>query len=156
MGPGMLSSEAPNNHLGYGIGQDQLTMNLGLFPYQDSAPSECAIAQDRGEMSSGMLPIRASYPPGKVSVMDQATVSAAALGVASASFACTQPGCQAMFRRDTDRIRHEASKHGVNGMLHFCQVLGCPKSLGAGYTRKDKLTEHMWKKHADLGFTKRV
>jgi hypothetical protein len=44
----------------------------------------------------------------------------------------------------------------VNFIRHFCHVQGCPKSNGAGYKRKDKLTEHLWKKHADLGFVKRV
>lgn len=68
---------------------------------------------------------------------------------------CTQ-GCGATFKRDSDRIRHEASIHGINGLLHLCPVQGCSKSAGAGYTRKDKLTEHLWRKHGNLGFAKRA
>lgn len=105
----------------------------------------------------GMMNTVAIPPPtilGYDPLQSQLPVSlpATAIGL----FDCTQPGCQSSFRRDGDRIRHEASKHGVNGTLHVCQVAGCPKSQGVGYKRKDKLTEHMWKKHADLGFVKRV
>ena len=71
---------------------------------------------------------------------------------------CSILGCPVFFNRDGDRIRHEASVHGFNQalQLHLCPILNCPKSQGAGYTRKDKLTEHMWKKHSDLGFMKKV
>jgi hypothetical protein len=71
---------------------------------------------------------------------------------------CSQFGCPVAFKRDSDRIRHEASVHGLNQVLqlHLCPIAGCLKSQGAGYTRKDKLTEHMWRKHADLGYVKRV
>ncbi len=69
---------------------------------------------------------------------------------------CLQDGCWVTFKRDSDRIRHESAIHGIGRPLHLCSVQGCPKSIGAGYTRKDKLTEHMWKKHANLGFTKRA
>jgi hypothetical protein len=71
---------------------------------------------------------------------------------------CSILGCPVAFNRDSDRIRHEAAVHGFNQalQLHLCPILNCPKSQGAGYTRKDKLTEHMWKKHGDLGYVKRV
>ncbi|KAL2073903.1 hypothetical protein VTL71DRAFT_11229 [Oculimacula yallundae] len=68
---------------------------------------------------------------------------------------CTQAHCNETFTRDSDRIRHESGVHGINRLLHLCQVPGCVKGHGAGYTRKDKLTEHMWKKHAALGYVKR-
>jgi len=60
------------------------------------------------------------------------------------------------FKRDSDRIRHEAAIHGINQGLYLCPVNGCSKSQGIGYTRKDKLTEHLWKKHGNLGFVKRT
>jgi len=71
---------------------------------------------------------------------------------------CSILGCPVFFNRDGDRIRHEASVHGLNQVfqLYLCPIAGCMKSQGAGYTRKDKLTEHMWKKHSDLGFMKKV
>ncbi|PMD30069.1 hypothetical protein L207DRAFT_520459 [Hyaloscypha variabilis F] len=69
---------------------------------------------------------------------------------------CTQSPCPITFKRDTDRIRHEAAVHGINKATYLYHVVGCDKSHGVGYTRKDKLTEHLWKKHADLGFVKRA
>lgn len=154
MSAGMLPCQNPIS-LAYATGQDQLIIDPGMFRSQDPN-SHYATGQDQLPMHSGTLPSQAPTSVVHNDAQNQPTVSAAALGAAPASFACTQPGCQALFKRDTDRIRHEASKHGINGMLHFCQIPGCPKSFGAGYTRKDKLTEHMWRKHADLGFTKRV
>jgi hypothetical protein len=90
---------------------------------------------------------------------EQASQSAQALPVPVANQAvipCTQQGCIVTFKRDTDRIRHEATVHHINQVLHLCQVLGCPKGQGRGYSRADKLTEHMWKKHGNLGYVKRV
>ncbi|KAH7305082.1 hypothetical protein BKA65DRAFT_560284 [Rhexocercosporidium sp. MPI-PUGE-AT-0058] len=71
-------------------------------------------------------------------------------------FICTQSGCSVTFKRDTDRFRHEAGVHGINRPMYLRQIHGCSKSQGAGYTRKDKLVEHMWKKHGNLGFVKRT
>jgi hypothetical protein len=68
---------------------------------------------------------------------------------------CYQFGCFATFKRDPDRIRHEAAVHGINKATYLCHVVGCNKSQGVGYTRKDKLTEHLWKKHGNLGYVKR-
>ncbi|KAN0098768.1 hypothetical protein V8E51_014431 [Hyaloscypha variabilis] len=69
---------------------------------------------------------------------------------------CTQPSCLEAFSRDADRIRHEAAIHGTNHGLHLCPIIGCVKAQGRGYSRADKVTEHLWKKHADLGYVKRV
>jgi hypothetical protein len=69
---------------------------------------------------------------------------------------CSQMGCAVTFKRDSDRIRHEGSVHSPNRRVHLYSVLGCSTSQGAGYTRRDKLVEHLWKKHANLGFVKRT
>jgi hypothetical protein len=69
---------------------------------------------------------------------------------------CHQFGCFATFKRDPDRIRHEAAVHGINKATYLCHVVGCNKSQGVGYTRKDKLTEHLWQKHGNLGYVKRT
>jgi hypothetical protein len=66
-------------------------------------------------------------------------------------FLCKVLGCESTFTRLGDRNRHVESMH--NKALHFCLVPGCEKNLrrgGKGYTRKDKLQEHMQKKHAGL------
>jgi hypothetical protein len=68
---------------------------------------------------------------------------------------CSIPWCTKTFRRKHEQVRHEASVHGINQGVHRCQVIGCP-SYGRGFSRKDKLTEHKWRKHANLGFVKRV
>jgi hypothetical protein len=69
-------------------------------------------------------------------------------------FLCNYPTCSQTFKRDADRSRHEQSVHFKSPGLHLCPVAGCPKSYGKGYSRPDKVTEHLWRKHANLGFTK--
>lgn len=69
---------------------------------------------------------------------------------------CTQFPCPMSFKRHADRIRHEATVHGVNQVLHLCRIPGCSKGQGRGYSRADKLTEHMWKKHGNMGYVKRT
>lgn len=73
---------------------------------------------------------------------------------------CTHPGCTRTFARDWERTRHESSIHGMGRRLHYCHVVGCFKHAATagmrGYKRSDKLVEHLWKKHPDLGYTKRV
>lgn len=64
--------------------------------------------------------------------------------------------CPQTFARDPDRIRHERSKHFGTPGVYLCPVAACPKSQGQGFSRQDKLTEHKWKQHAALGYTKRV
>ncbi|KAH6702973.1 hypothetical protein BKA61DRAFT_661338 [Leptodontidium sp. MPI-SDFR-AT-0119] len=99
------------------------------FPDQFNLPSS-------GEVHDGNLPLLAGN---------------------SLPISCTQFRCFVTFKRDADRIRrHEAAIHGINQALYLCSVLGCGKDQGRGYTRKDKLTEHLWKKHGNLGYVKRT
>jgi hypothetical protein len=67
---------------------------------------------------------------------------------------CNYPTCAQTFKRDSDRSRLEQSVHFKSPGLHLCPIAGCPKSYGKGYSRPDKVTEHLWRKHANLGFTK--
>lgn len=69
--------------------------------------------------------------------------------------------CNKRFTRYSDQQRHTNTVHrnilqaqGLAQNQHFCHVPGCSKARGVGYSRADKLTEHMWKKHANLGYTK--
>jgi hypothetical protein len=55
----------------------------------------------------------------------------------------TQPNCLAAFTRNADRIRHQAAVHGTNHRVHLCPILGCMKAQGRGYSRADKVTEHL-------------
>jgi hypothetical protein len=63
---------------------------------------------------------------------------------------CYVLGCPKTFTRRPDRDRHVKSIH-KNATLHFCPVPGCKKSSGKPFCRKDKLQEHMQKKHAATG-----
>ena len=74
----------------------------------------------------------------------------------SLPFPCTFGNCARSFKRKSDRARHCKTVHGVNYVKYFCPILGCSKSQGhgQGYSRDDKVTENLWHKHGDLGFTK--
>jgi len=67
---------------------------------------------------------------------------------------CGQLGCTETFSRPSDRIRHFDTVHHASHSPHLCPVAGCTKNRGRGYSRADKLTEHLWRKHADLGYKK--
>jgi hypothetical protein len=80
--------------------------------------------------------------------------STGALVAAIPAFQCHI--CPQSFRRSSDLTRHHSSIHHAVPGLFLCPVQGCVKSRGAGCRRRDKLTEHLWKKHGNLGFAKRV
>ncbi|KAE8447271.1 hypothetical protein EG329_010965 [Mollisiaceae sp. DMI_Dod_QoI] len=63
---------------------------------------------------------------------------------------CTFGSCNKSFKRNSCRHRHEQQTHRNAQAIYTCMVAGC----SARYKRADKLTEHMWKKHADLGHRK--
>jgi hypothetical protein len=73
---------------------------------------------------------------------------------ANPGIACSHTTCSKTFTRDADRIRHENQVHRNQPGLHVCPIIGCSKSQGKGYSRADKVVEHLWKKHGDLGFVK--
>jgi hypothetical protein len=62
--------------------------------------------------------------------------------------------CSQSFKRDYDRGRHERSIHSSAYGRFVCPIAECPRSQGAGYCRADKVKEHLWKKHRDLGYAK--
>ena len=149
--------------------QDNQTLLTGFNSYShpdtdfgESAPVGHAIQpyehipgpDPNGEHTSG------SYTPfGGWSPATQSMQATPALAIqATVPIQCTALGCSATFKREPDRLRHEAAVHGINQLLqlYLCPVNGCSKSQGSGYTRKDKLTEHLWKKHGNLGYVKRV
>ncbi len=98
-------------------------------------------------------PLSANLPGPQLSAPAPAPVLAATnAAVPTPRFQCTM--CTRPFRRDFERTRHEASVHGINRRLHLCPVPGCPKSHGNGFSRTNKVTEHLWRKHANLGYTR--
>jgi hypothetical protein len=76
--------------------------------------------------------------------------------ITTLAFTCGHGNCNHAFGRKSDLVRHCKTVHGVNHVKYFCNIPGCPKSQGHGhgYSQDDKLTEHLWKKHASLGYTK--
>lgn len=62
--------------------------------------------------------------------------------------------CNQSFKRDCDRGRHERSIHSATYGRFVFPISGCPRSQGRGYCRADKVKEHLWKKHRDLGYVK--
>ncbi|KAF8865133.1 hypothetical protein BDZ45DRAFT_580895 [Acephala macrosclerotiorum] len=59
-------------------------------------------------------------------------------------FNCTHPNCSASFNRIGDLRRHDRV-HGVPA--HPCTVSGCSRKGGNAFYRRDKLLDHMRKKH---------
>jgi hypothetical protein len=60
--------------------------------------------------------------------------------------ACTVEGCRAgPFKSKSDLKRH-ALQHGT-GRRHDCTALGCTRVRSKGFTRSDKLTDHMLAGH---------
>ena len=94
-------------------------------------------------------PLPANLPGPQPSAPALAATNAAGPKPRFQCMMCTRP-----FRRDFERTRHETSVHGINRRLHLCPVPGCPKSQGNGFSRTDKVTEHLWRKHANLGYTR--
>jgi len=68
---------------------------------------------------------------------------------------CPYPTCPRTFTRTADLTRHVHSAHNHIHGRHLCHIPGCSKGQGKGYTRRDKLVEHLWRKHGELGFVKR-
>jgi hypothetical protein len=56
--------------------------------------------------------------------------------------------------RPSDHGRNNQTVHGINRGTHRCPVANCVKSQGGGYSRADRLKEHMWEKNADLAYVK--
>jgi hypothetical protein len=62
-------------------------------------------------------------------------------------FPCTRPGCPRTFRRISDRRRHSESVHSTDKGRYICHHAGCRKNKFPGYSRPDKLHEHLREKH---------
>ncbi|CZT12615.1 uncharacterized protein RCO7_04009 [Rhynchosporium graminicola] len=173
VGLGQTVQSAVSPHLPYHVSRDSaieyglqghqalemhdMSFNRGYEPPSFGAPD---LEDFRQQLQSSFFPLAGlALPNEPISGEDVSTFSHAApiqmLPVqVSGHFSCTQ--CMTTFKRDSDRIRHESSIHGTNRLLIICHIQGCNKSQGWGYTRQDKLVEHLWKKHANLGYLKRT
>ncbi|KAH8686119.1 hypothetical protein BGZ60DRAFT_396917 [Tricladium varicosporioides] len=66
---------------------------------------------------------------------------------------CNFLTCTRRFKRPSDLARHQYTVH-FNIQRHLCPIVDCPKAGGKGYSRADKVTEHLWRKHGGLGYIK--
>jgi hypothetical protein len=73
------------------------------------------------------------------------------------TYKCHDLSCsQVTFKRLQDLKRHNNSRHNRHGARFWCPVDGCERSMKSGgraFPRKDKMVDHLEKKHADkVGF----
>ena len=67
-------------------------------------------------------------------------------------YTCKDGRCRIRTKRKDDVKRHYATVHCKNPERLPCHVIGCPFSGENGFTRKDKLTNHMKSTHKGLPF----
>ncbi|PQE30051.1 Zinc C2H2-like protein [Rutstroemia sp. NJR-2017a WRK4] len=144
---------------GNGQGNSMLMPQLSM-PSMPMAPTAVSDAQQGAVFPSFMgtgNPTTASLSTSISAPMPIPMASTSVHGVRAAAprIRCTRPGCTKTFQRDADRIRHEHTKHRNNYGQHRCPIVGCPQNRGKGLSRSDKVTEHLWKMHANLGYTKK-
>lgn len=74
---------------------------------------------------------------------------------------CPSPVCSSHFGRPSDRDRHFITKHGQL-VKYFCPFGGCSRAQRGvgrrwkGYSRQDKVAEHMRKAHGAMGMKGRT
>ncbi|KAH7327062.1 hypothetical protein BKA65DRAFT_480782 [Rhexocercosporidium sp. MPI-PUGE-AT-0058] len=66
-------------------------------------------------------------------------------------YACPYLTCLRSFTRPCDLLRHSQIHTATK---YHCLLPGCPAAGEGGYWGRAKLTEHLWKRHGDLGFCK--
>ncbi|RDW89525.1 hypothetical protein BP6252_01557 [Coleophoma cylindrospora] len=125
------------------------SQNLTLSSSEESIPTTADLNVDLWGNDLTLLPQNDSL--GMVPVPNSVIVSRTPTPI---GHACTYPSCTGVFTRDADRTRHEKHVHGSTYGLYLCPVQGCRKSYGPGYSRFDKVTERLRKKHGDLGYVK--
>ena len=86
-----------------------------------------------------------SHPPSSVTGGPLPTNSAA-VTEAGGRFGCPRPGCNKTFGRAGDLERH-TKKHQDGPKEHDCPIRDCPRQGTHGFTRKDKLNDHLKAKH---------
>ena len=134
-------------------------VNMGLqFNAQRSLQNHINEVRDSDMVPMPVPSMPASGPSSELLEPTQFRVpvlaSTPALAPSNGYFICTN--CDKTFKRHSDCIRHENSIHANRFGAHLCPIAGCVKARGKGFSRSDKVTEHLWKCHGNLGFLKRA
>jgi hypothetical protein len=118
--------------------------------------------QDQSMFSQNIMPLndnfqQADTTPSTINLLAAANAPTGPMAAIQGPPVVAQPAlyqripctlCVRTFGRQSDLTRHMTSVHNVGPqVLHFCTVLGCPKSIGAGFSRKDKVAEHLRRVH---------
>ncbi|KAE8454011.1 hypothetical protein EG329_007787 [Mollisiaceae sp. DMI_Dod_QoI] len=109
-------------------------------------PGSSISSSPNNEMASSTTVLNASSAatvPPRTLVAPQATATPP-INTTNGRFNCTHPNCSASFNRISDLRRHDRA-HGVPS--HPCTVNGCLQQGVHAFYRRDKLLDHMRKKH---------
>jgi hypothetical protein len=145
-----------------GVGSEEFFMpsgNYNLSPFNNGAFSHINnnMEQQGLFMEQSPFPVTSgSSPNGHAPAIAIPVVAGSAIPT-SAPTAAIQPAprqrvpctiCPTTFARASDLHRHMSSMHNMGPqVLHLCSVPGCPKSVAPGYSRRDKVVEHLRKVH---------
>lgn len=135
-----------------------ISMDTG-FSINDSSPPKVSIVTQPPHLAASFLPnptnatLAAQGP--QIQIQQAASQVQSALTAAPTTTA-TCAHCNKTLTRASGLARHLSSVHGINQARFHCPIAGCCRNRRAGYSRADKVTEHLWKKHAALGYVKRA
>lgn len=119
--------------------------NTGLFTrYVSSEASKSATATET---------LKTSPPDRAISSNPSSGVPRDRPNNAHSRHRCPQKECPFAVGRKSEVERHYRNAH-CGRYSYTCDVYGCENNKGRGYSRIDKLREHQWKRHANLGFRK--
>jgi hypothetical protein len=139
---GNYDMSPPNEIALPGFGYDQGYQDQFMFPQNITVDNNFQQFDNIANMIA--FPAAANVPTGPMAAVQAPPT--AIQPVPGQRVTCTV--CLGTFSRTSDLTRHLNSVHHIGPrVLHLCTVLGCPKSFGPGYSRQDKLKEHLKKAH---------
>lgn len=112
----------------------------GTYSLRDEHSASCC-PDDNFQIPTGLMPSNLAAVP---STSPYAAAQAVSTNTAQNRFQCTHPSCDADFHRVGDLRRHQRA-HGAPA--YPCTVNGCVRRGSNAFHRRDKLLDHMRKKH---------
>lgn len=151
-----------SDNLDFNFGMDQYVLGLdySLFPapmanfddfltYATLDDPETLLGVDELPLLSPVPGVFQTSLPLVLSPITSGTIAGSGFTTAQRRrFECSR--CHKRSTRATDLNRHPRIVHrSPLQATHLCPIAGCPKASGPGYSRKDKVTEHLRLKHKD-------